>query len=452
MGRGQRALAAGVRPTRQFERTKHASAPPHGAGSGRCRVASVSSGWLYRVLAVNVLIGAAVHAVRPIVSFRALELGAGPIELGIIAASFGLISLVMAVLAGRWVDRRGEPYFMLGGAVGVSAVALGLTLASGLPMLAIAMAALGLSQILTAVSIQTLVANAGGSALRDARFGWQSMAASLGQLIGPVAAGFLAGAPAGGEHASGLTGFQLVFLAAAGVAACAAALAGTLLRMPRSGSPRTVRPTRPETARSAIRRILWLPSMPQAMFASMAVLTSVDILIVYLPAFALAAGIEIETVGLLLAVRAAASMLSRALIVPLRALFERGRLLALAMLLPAAAIVSFPFVAPLQPAMFALMAIVGFGLGLGQPLTASWVAARAPLELRGTAVGLRLSGNRLGQLLLPAAVGVAAGAAGVTAIFWSVGLMLTAGVLLVTGARFQEPAPGSSLESQRAPD
>lgn len=411
----------------------------------------MTRGWFYRVLAVNVLIGAAVHAVRPIVSFRALELGAGPVELGIIAASYGLISLVMAVLAGRWVDRRGEPVFLLGGAMGVGAVALVLTSANGIPMLAVAMSALGLFQILTAVSIQTLVANRGESDRRDARFGWQSLAASAGQLIGPIMAGFLAGSTSAGEGAPASSGYQLVFLAAAGVAACAVAFSASLLRMPRGEAPRRLHAGRSETTGTAVKQILRLPSMPQAMFASMAVLTSVDILIVYLPAFALAAGIDVETVGLLLAVRAGASMASRALIVPLRAAMQRRRLLATAMLLPAAAIVVFPLVAHLHAALFALMAIVGFGLGLGQPLTVSWVASRAPVELRGTAVGLRLSGNRLGQLLVPAAVGIAAGAAGVSAIFWSIGLMLSAGVVLVARAPFQEPAKENALESQPSP-
>jgi MFS family permease len=398
---------------------------------------------LSRVLAINVLVGAAVHAVRPMVSFRALELGAGPLELGVIGGAFGLVSLVMAVVAGRWVDRRGEALYMLGGAIGVGCVAILLIVADSIPMLAAAMAALGLSQVFTAVSIQTLVANSGGSAARDARFGWQSLAASFGQLVGPLAAGFLAGTPADGSRTLPLSGLQLVFLVAAVVSVCAAALSATLVGTTDSRRERT---GRPEPARSAIWRILRLPSMPRAMFASMAVLASVDILIIYVPALAQEAGISVETVGLLLAMRAAASMVSRAVVAPVRTVIGRRQLLAIAMLLPAAAIIGLPFSAPTQPAMFALMFIVGFGLGLGQPLTASWVAGQAPRELRGMAVGLRLSGNRLGQLITPAVVGVAAGAAGLSAVFWSVAIMLTAGAVFVAGAHFEE------LAVERAPE
>src|SRR5690606_31647506 len=72
----------------------------------------------------------------------------------------------------------------------------------------------------------------------------------------------------------------------------------------------------------------------------------------------------------------------------------------------------------------ALMVVIGLGLGLGQPLTMAWVAARAPKAMRGLALGIRLSGNRLGQLVLPAAAGLVFDALGMEAMFWSVGALL----------------------------
>jgi MFS family permease len=62
--------------------------------------------------------------------------------------------------------------------------------------------------------------------------------------------------------------------------------------------------------------------------------------------------------------------------------------------------------------------LLGLGLGVGQPLTMSWLAEVAPAGLRGRAMSLRLTGNRLGQVLIPSAVGAVAvgvGAAGVLA-------------------------------------
>jgi hypothetical protein len=65
-----------------------------------------------------------------------------------------------------------------------------------------------------------------------------------------------------------------------------------------------------------------------------------------------------------------------------------------------------------------VVVLLGHGLGVGQPLTMSWLAEAAPAGLRGRAMSLRLTGNRLGQVLIPSAVGLVAagvGAAGVLA-------------------------------------
>jgi MFS family permease len=63
-----------------------------------------------------------------------------------------------------------------------------------------------------------------------------------------------------------------------------------------------------------------------------------------------------------------------------------------------------------------LVAGAGLGLGVGQPLTMSWLASSAPPGLRGRAMSLRLVGNRTGQVVIPTAAGALAagtGAAGV---------------------------------------
>ena len=67
---------------------------------------------------------AIVYSTRLVATYRALELGAGPFELGLMASAFGLLSLVAAVSIGRLVDRHGEaPFICVGGLLlGVAAV------------------------------------------------------------------------------------------------------------------------------------------------------------------------------------------------------------------------------------------------------------------------------------------------------------------------------------------
>lgn len=63
------------------------------------------------------------------------------------------------------------------------------------------------------------------------------------------------------------------------------------------------------------------------------------------------------------------------------------------------------------------MAIVGFLLGVGQPLTMSIVSKKSPIEERAMAISIRLFGNRLGQFIVPLGMGVIAGPFGSSAIF-----------------------------------
>src|SRR4029453_1519782 len=71
-----------------------------------------------------------------------------------------------------------------------------------------------------------------------------------------------------------------------------------------------------------------------------------------------------------------------------------------------------------------LLAAAGFLLGIGQPLTMSMVVQAVPEGTRGPALAIRLTGNRFGQVAAPAAAGLVAGAAGVSAAFFMLGGLL----------------------------
>jgi MFS family permease len=92
-----------------------------------------------------------------------------------------------------------------------------------------------------------------------------------------------------------------------------------------------------------------------------------------------------------------------------------------------------------------MLAVLGFCLGVGQPLSMTTVVQAAPDDARSTALALRLTGNRLGQVAAPAGAGLVAGVAGVAAPF----VML--GALLVLSAGVALRSPGGSSEGRTAP-
>ena len=82
------------------------------------------------VLTHTALLQTVTFIVRPTISYRALEVGVSPQWLGVIAASFTVVPLGLAVVAGRLTDRHGERLVLWVGA-GLTAVAALVLLLAG---------------------------------------------------------------------------------------------------------------------------------------------------------------------------------------------------------------------------------------------------------------------------------------------------------------------------------
>lgn len=372
--------------------------------------------WFIALLVMATLLQAATAVARPMASYRALDIGVAPGSLGLVAAAFAIAPVVFALSIGRLIDRFGESRFLIGAVLALGAASAGLSMVDSMAGLLLLLAVLGLAQLVFVVANQTAVATRTASGSYDGRFGHLSFVASLGQLIGPAAAGLVAadGTPEGTSNA---------LLLGALLAAGALPLAVGVRRL---DPGHAVAPRPDDGPRPSVLSILRMPGMGPAMLASLTVLSAMDILVVYLPALGEERGITPATIGALLAVRAAASMASRFLLGRLIGWFGRERLMIASLGVAAVAVVSLA-VLPL-PLMFVAMAVAGWTLGVGQPMTMSWVAARATVGSRGTAMSLRLLGNRVGQVAIPLAAGAVAAVAG------SPGVLATAGITVAISA------------------
>jgi MFS family permease len=372
-------------------------------------------GWLGRILVALVLTQAAMFLARPVTSYRALALGADERVIGLITASFAVVPLLVAVPLGRVADHRRPVGMLAGGVVGlvVSYVLLGL--AGTLGELVLWSALLGLGHLALILAAQSLIAQQSENSRHDADFGLMAAAVSLGQLVGPALGGLLLSADAAGSLEDATT---RAFLVAAGMGALALpACFGTGAAGP--GRGRRHDGGQPMSARDIVRT----PGVPAGMFASVAILAAVDIVTAYLPVIGERRGIGPAVVGALLSLRAAASILSRLLIPWMVRALGRVRLIAVSAAGSALAMA----VLPVPDGVLALAAVLvaaGFLLGIGQPLTMSLIVQAVPDDARGTALAIRLTGNRVGQVATPAAAGLVAGAAGIAAAFWLLGGLL----------------------------
>jgi MFS family permease len=89
-----------------------------------------------------------------------------------------------------------------------------------------------------------------------------------------------------------------------------------------------------------------------------------------------------------------------------------------------------------------MLAVLGFCLGVGQPLSMTTVVQAAPPAARSTALALRLTGNRLGQVAAPASAGLVAGVAGTAAPFAMLGVLLLAAAGPATRQSGRRDRPG----------
>src|SRR5205085_6019863 len=106
------------------------------------------------------------------------------------------------------------------------------------------------------------------------------------------------------------------------------------------------------------------------------------------PALGAERGLTAATVGLMLTVRAVFSMVSRLGLGSVSRKLGRMKLLILSLAISTVALGVAAIPMP-EVLLFAVMAFLGLGLGIGQPLTMSWLSAQAPEGQRGRALALR---------------------------------------------------------------
>jgi len=138
------------------------------------------------------------------------------------------------------------------------------------------------------------------------------------------------------------------------------------------------------------------------------------LLVVYLPIIGAERQVNANDVGMLLTIRAVAALVARAFFARLMMLAGRQQLTFVSITLAA---VAFALLAvPSLALMYAAIIAVGLGLGIATTTTLSGIVDLAPAEARGTALSLRITGNRVGQVFVPflaSLIAIATGPAGI---------------------------------------
>ncbi|HJQ88106.1 MAG TPA: MFS transporter [Propionibacteriaceae bacterium] len=381
---------------------------------------------LWPLLAHSVLIQATTFLLRPAGSYQALAIQAPASLLGLIGAGFALVPVLLALPVGRLVNRLGERRLMLAGSLVTVAASLVFLFGSGsITGLLLANAILGAGHLGCVISHQTLVANGSAASRLDTMFGYYTFSASLGQAVGPLLISTLAGSAVQPETAR-------MFLAGTVMSAALVLLAG--FTVPAAADHGRSLAFGEDAGR--ITHLLRTHGLLRALATSAVIVSAVDLIVVYLPAFGAEQGLSAGLVGVLLTVRALFSMASRVLLGRMSSAFGRTRLMVASILVSAGALGAVTIPMPVW-GLFIVLAAMGLGLGIGQPLTISWLIEQTPPRQRGVALSLRLGGNRIGQLSVPSVMGLLAAGLGAAGVLTATALAVASTLLLLRGVRLE---------------
>ena len=347
----------------------------------------------------------AIVLARVATSYAAIDLGLSFIAIGIVSSAFSILPVLIAVPLGRVIDKGYDSLAVrLGsGALVLSGLIFWLT-PTNATTLFLATAMLGLGQLICMAGHQMISIRTGKTVRgRDAVFGYHMVAIAMGQGLAPLGIALFAGdAHVPPVHL--LFGATLLFTVLSLVASFA---------LPPAAGGKASHGDRPSATLTDLIKIRGLFAY---IIASVMTVTALDLIVVYLPLLGAERHLDAATVGYIMSVRAVSSMMARLLYVPLSELFGRMPLTYAAMLSPALAFVVVAAPLPLW-VIFPAIAIAGMGLGVSATLTLSGLVDLAPMNARATAMSLRLTGNRLGMIVIPMAASLVATASGAAGVF-----------------------------------
>ena len=369
----------------------------------------------FALMANTVAVNLVVSLVRVTTSYRAIELNVSVLWISIIAAGFSLVPIFAAVPLGRFIDRGHDALSAWVGALLMLLACAGMwTYSSSEIYLLIFSILLGFGHMFCMAAHQMISVRCASGMMREHVFGYHMIAIATGQGLGPMLLGYLGG----GAH---IPPTQLLFTCALGFA-IVSQLLSLLLRPVPAGPEKHA-----SGSNVTVRELLGNRALIAVLISSVVTITAFELLVVYLPLLGTERQIDTRDIGLLLATRSAVSIVSRLFYTRLLIIVGRMRLMLNCMLLGAIAfaLIGLPVNLPL---MYLAIVMMGLGLGLATTLTFSEVVQLAPQNARAVALSLRVTGNRIGQMVVPVLAGVIAEATGIGGV-----LLIIAGFLAASG-------------------
>ena len=358
---------------------------------------------------------------RLAVPLLAVDQGATPFVVGTVMSLYAALPAVLALPAGRLLDRLGFQLPLVFGSVGLVTALLLPFLWPSVTTLYFASTLLGLCFMIFQLATQTLTGAIAAPAERARNFAHLSLGYAVANFSGPLIAGVLI------DHAGHAWTFFALAMPLVPVVVVTA--------MGSRWIPDVH--AKSESARGGFLDLLRIRELRQTLIASGIVSSAWDVYQFVMPIYGRSLGLTATAIGAVMSAFAVSIILVR-LVLPL-AVRRTGeaQMLTYAMYVACAAFLLFPlFHSPWLLA--AVSFLLGAGCGVGQPLSLTMVYNASPRGRAGEAAGMRVTVNQVTHFMIPLLFGAMGSAAGYAAVF-----VVNAGCLAVGGwvSRRYHPAP-----------
>jgi predicted MFS family arabinose efflux permease len=348
---------------------------------------------------------------RITVSLSAISQGASPLSIGVLMALYAVIPMLLAVQAGRLVDRMGA--FRPIAVAGV-VVAAGILLPfafHGLPALFISSTVVGTAFMMQHIALNHVIGNLGPPSERPVNFSWFALGYSISGFLGPLLAGF----------AIDLAGHAAAFL----MLALPPAL-GTALLLWRRGVPAKSPEARGDTAQQSVADLLRNPRLLPVFLFSGLLATGWDMYTFVIPIYGTRIGLSPSTIGIVMSSFALATFVVRLFMPSVARRLSEWTVVCTALAIAGTAYSLFPLVTQV-PFLIALSFLLGLGLGCAQPMIMAALYAASPPGRQGEVVGMRTTMINASQTFMPLAFGAVGTALGMAPILWTMAVALLLG-------------------------
>jgi MFS family permease len=379
--------------------------------------------WVVMLMVVCTML--AYKGSKIIITLFSIQLGAPQIVIGILVALYSLFPMILAIYAGKLIDRLGVRWPMVAGSCGI---ALGLTLPFFLPQTAtlyVQAALVGAAHVFYNVSIQNLIGSIGNADDRTKNFSNFGLAMSTGSFIGPLVCGF------GIDH----FGHRATYLLIAAFPLITAVIMGSATHMKsghvsRKGDGKGGGKAKAEGATHPFELFTSNQPLRRVLLTGAAVITGIDLFHFYMPIYGHHIGLSASQIGVVLAVFSTAAFVVRIWMPAIVKRVGGETVLITAMFVASATYVAVPYITNMV-LLCTICFVLGLGTGCGQPLSLSMIYERAPSGRSGEALGVRSTLNNFTHMVTPLLFGAIGTAFGVAPVFWCNSLMLVGAGLIM---------------------